>query len=769
MSHSPSRTGMILHKGATFHAPSTPPAETTDPVFGVPSLPRRSLTNLMDVVEDAAQRRERIAALIGSFDRDFSANGLTGSRRLGSSLAQFSISADESRRVSMNGATSAMDMSGSNCSRLSALVAFRNDSASFGWRDRQRVKHHTSDSGIGSTVSDTIVVPEHDSNGQKPVKNLISEAPSSITRSRSLIPTPLGEHPYGISSDGLQLIEKRILQPLAQDHSLQDFHPLIQDIPRRIGLKEILCLRDLEKALVYLAPARAKTPDTYLLFCHTWIHCFHATVDHLNENDQHRPTDAPYTHGYFLDLVEQVRSYAREMAASRQSQAAGHPAEEMNHSPSERLVLEGGLSQTGRPAQLVRVKDGKSIPIGPEMPAKEAGGQVYKEGTFPSLMKRALSEQSDDDDQVLRSMARKRKLGPGEMVSAPPPQKCQDCQKEFKRPCDLTKHEKTHSRPWKCAEIGCKYHTYGWPTETERDRHVNDKHSVDPPMHKCKFPPCTYKTKRESNCKQHMEKAHGWTYVRAKGVGKKAGKKPSPSTSHTPQATTPDMENSGITPPMTRDPSQQSGQGNTASEHHFNEGIAGAGYAKDDAESLETSFFNDPQYGLNMFMSPHDMGTDSFGPSLQSSFNGSHGFHQNGFLQESNNTQLLTPNLSTGRRPSGPFLHSPDQDLSGMFSNSPLQPIASFSPAGQANIMLYTPHSIGGFTDDEGFEDFNPTRPAQDFPLYSHDPILSTPGGMFQELQDISSQTGYVNEQPSGSGESQLPAFFGDFVQLDSQ
>ena len=98
---------------------------------------------------------------------------------------------------------------------------------------------------------------------------------------------------------------------------------------------------------------------------------------------------------------------------------------------------------------------------------------------------------------------------------------CRDCHKKFRRPCDLTKHEKSHSRPWKCHEEKCKYHDLGWPTEKERDRHVADKHSSEPTQFKCLYPPCTYASKRESNCKQHMEKAHGWEYVRSKSNGRK--------------------------------------------------------------------------------------------------------------------------------------------------------------------------------------------------------------------------------------------------------
>ncbi|KAH7364784.1 hypothetical protein BKA65DRAFT_144371 [Rhexocercosporidium sp. MPI-PUGE-AT-0058] len=70
-------------------------------------------------------------------------------------------------------------------------------------------------------------------------------------------------------------------------------------------------------------------------------------------------------------------------------------------------------------------------------------------------------------------------------------------------------------RVWKCPVESCKYNEYGWPTEKERDRHHNDVHSSAPIMYTCMFKPCPYKSKRESNCKQHMEKAHGWEYVRS--------------------------------------------------------------------------------------------------------------------------------------------------------------------------------------------------------------------------------------------------------------
>jgi len=114
-----------------------------------------------------------------------------------------------------------------------------------------------------------------------------------------------------------------------------------------------------------------------------------------------------------------------------------------------------------------------------------------------------------DDHETLRSMARRKKGAQPEI------QKCTfpDCNKEFKRPVDLTKHIKTHTRPFKCPEASCKYATEGWPTEKERDRHVNDKHTTPTPMYACQFPECPYRSKRESNVQQHMVKVHDLDYV----------------------------------------------------------------------------------------------------------------------------------------------------------------------------------------------------------------------------------------------------------------
>lgn len=168
----------------------------------------------------------------------------------------------------------------------------------------------------------------------------------------------------------------------------------------------------------------------------------------------------------------------------------------------------GGVSHNGKPAELVRhTADGKVISLADDR-------ILSTDELASSSMKRPMMSDNIDEEEALRSMARRKKNAKPEIHP------CDLCDKEFKRPCDLTKHLKTHERPWKCSDSACKYHELGWPTEKERDRHVNDKHSNAPALYRCLYPPCPYTSKRESNCKQHMEKAHGWEYVRSKNNGK---------------------------------------------------------------------------------------------------------------------------------------------------------------------------------------------------------------------------------------------------------
>lgn len=274
----------------------------------------------------------------------------------------------------------------------------------------------------------------------------------------------------------------------------------------------------------------------------------------MNDRDQRLPADRPYTNGYFLDLVSQVRRYAAMIQANRERVQAtkvtnDNKADESGKigKPEEKLeanvpsaTLEGGLAQTGKPLELVVVQDGKSISMRTGLP-------FDPEQSTPITFKRAISFNEHVDEGVQRSMARRKKNAPPMDIN----QKCAHCDKVFKRPCDLTKHEKTHSRPWKCSEPSCKYFSLGWPTEKERDRHVNDKHSDTPALYKCSFKPCTYASKRESNCKQHMEKAHGWVYVRSKNNARGGSKRGSSiQASRTPSVSTPASKSADFPTPI---------------------------------------------------------------------------------------------------------------------------------------------------------------------------------------------------------------------------
>lgn len=129
--------------------------------------------------------------------------------------------------------------------------------------------------------------------------------------------------------------------------------------------------------------------------------------------------------------------------------------------------------------------------------------------------KRGLDQESEGGPR--RSIVRRKAGAPALTFHCPEP----TCRKPFNRLCDLTKHGKTHNRPAKCPELDCKYHVLGWPTDKECQRHWNDKHSPNPTVFRCLFNNCPYASKRESNCKQHMEKTHtGFVYIRAKGNDK---------------------------------------------------------------------------------------------------------------------------------------------------------------------------------------------------------------------------------------------------------
>jgi hypothetical protein len=83
----------------------------------------------------------------------------------------------------------------------------------------------------------------------------------------------------------------------------------------------------------FLIKKSANSRISYLNFCEFTIQCLHTSASHLNDRDQRLPADRPYTNGYFLDLVSQVRRYAAMIRAERervQATRGGKPEDKSN-------------------------------------------------------------------------------------------------------------------------------------------------------------------------------------------------------------------------------------------------------------------------------------------------------------------------------------------------------------------------------------------------------------------------------------------------------
>ncbi|KAF7876954.1 uncharacterized protein EAF02_008174 [Botrytis sinoallii] len=482
-----------LRKGATFHSPSSPTNEV-DGAFNLSAL-ERSLSNLEDFAVESHQRRA--ADVIESFELTAAGNQSSSTSR-----RRFRDESDPVPRGVVN--VENPSTKSYNTELMDGVMPSEQSSVRRSTRPRRTTPRYA-DSGLGSSIgsssSDKKVTT--DDNVSKSTK------PSTITRSAAAPSTTIKSLPR-LSARTTARIQEHILKPLLAKESFKDLHPLLQDCPRRIHQKEIVSLRDLEKTLIFTAPKYTKSASLYLDFCLESIHCIQATV-------------------------ELIKQYAEQVREAKEKEEKGETISEMDAHPSDEVKLHGGLTRNGRPAELVRInkKTGKAISIATGQPV-----DMDDDDNKSMRFKRSLSEEAEDEESVMRSMARRKKDASAAELA---PKFCREkgCDKSFKRPCDLTKHEKTHSRPWKCPVTSCKYHEYGWPTEKEMDRHQNDKHSAAPPLFECHFKPCPYRSKRESNCKQHMEKAHGWEYIRSKNNGKNRPAAPAviPNGLPTPQNT----------------------------------------------------------------------------------------------------------------------------------------------------------------------------------------------------------------------------------------
>ncbi|ELR01914.1 hypothetical protein GMDG_05092 [Pseudogymnoascus destructans 20631-21] len=695
-----------LRKGATFHNPSSPASDH----FIVPCLPRRSQTSLEDVVE---AHKRRVALTLGDIDRGLSAIDL------GAPTPNTQNFRDDSLPVPQGFLNHTVDTNRRETRSTMSPIASQSD-FSIGRgslrprrHNRRQSTHHASDSGLGSSIMSA----SSEKRGvaaaggltcltdQQGAKSTVSA--SAITRSAAPHRSSQYTQPR-LSERATNKTYEFILKPLLAMPSLKDFHPIVADCPRRINEKEIVCLRDLEKTLMFMAPEHSRTAKLYLEFCVTSIRCIQATVEFLNEREQTRPNDRPYTSGYFIDLVDQISNYAQSVQASREKEE--EETDDMDVQPSEQIKLYGGVAKNGRPAELVRVKkDGTAISLATGKQIKmESIEDDEKNGV---MMKRSLSQELDDEESIMRSMARRKRSATAEIQA----KKCSEpgCTKEFKRSCDLTKHEKTHSRPWKCQEPLCKYHEYGWPTEKELDRHVNDKHSASPRLFKCQFPPCPYQSKRESNCKQHMEKSHNWVYVRSKNNGKNRDQAPAQQQNAlpTPQTTTirtPDSE-AQLSSPDQMNWEMDAGNDANGFDDGFNHSpLDFPSYPSDFAynnanaeQSLHNSYTLSPvDSHLNSLpssnTSPYVDTSDLFLDDVTANFGSAFAPSGNDFtlyedLYSARVTvpqQLPTPDPAIFQRD-----YDPSYACVDAVTPARAQGVQHLSPVGQGNTMLYTPDS----------------------------------------------------------------------------
>ncbi|KEY65507.1 hypothetical protein S7711_09297 [Stachybotrys chartarum IBT 7711] len=270
--------------------------------------------------------------------------------------------------------------------------------------------------------------------------------------------------------DVVDRIQAKLFRPLLERADLEAFHESIFNTREEMLTLDFLggfVLRDAEMDLILNAQKSAPTPEHFQEFSLLVLATIQEIIPEFAGSNLTRPDEQPYDEEYFVEAEKRVRRTARQIKDALEA-----------HNPEAPSAADKGKS------------------IGPD------AQEVYDEAVERAL--RFITRRKPDSHFTEYRTCKE----PG-------------CNKQFKRPCDLTKHEKTHSRPFKCPMPTCKYHEYGWPTEKEMSRHFADKHGQDVNKFKCLFEPCPYVSKRESNCKQHMEKAHGWTYVRTKHNTKK--------------------------------------------------------------------------------------------------------------------------------------------------------------------------------------------------------------------------------------------------------
>ena len=132
-------SNLPLRKSATFHSPKSPSSDD-DPILNIPLLSRRSPTSPKDLEDAVANGEHRVQRLLGVVDRSLSG------------LESFSSDSQETLRQEDLPVPRFMlggHVDGPDCMDVDGSL----DQPSFSKPQQRATHHHTSDSGLGSSVT----------------------------------------------------------------------------------------------------------------------------------------------------------------------------------------------------------------------------------------------------------------------------------------------------------------------------------------------------------------------------------------------------------------------------------------------------------------------------------------------------------------------------------------------------------------------------------------------------------------------------------------
>lgn len=213
-----------LSQSAAFHSPPSS-ALSSSPLAGIPS-PTHTVLSRTGLAEAAGATRQCDAPTVPFDDADKALSETDG----------FSIVVPNRSKKSSLG-------------RRSASVPPRLDSEPTVKQGGQRplstryqrgYAPQDSDSGLGSSLA---------SAADKKIAPGAQMSASALTGSSSA-----NQALPSMTQSALGHVRELIIRPITQAPYFSPFHDLVEDISRRISTKEIVCLRDIEKTLILLAP-----------------------------------------------------------------------------------------------------------------------------------------------------------------------------------------------------------------------------------------------------------------------------------------------------------------------------------------------------------------------------------------------------------------------------------------------------------------------------------------------------------------------------------